>query len=100
MSSFRVFICAFHFSSSVVIRAFSLRSFDKTDEWNQAEILMSDYRTILERRENLNSESALMERQNEQLESDLNKHFKEKVNEELRYPPSSMIPVVGEAGKK
>ena len=62
-------------------------SFDKSDEWNQAETLMSNYRNVLERRESLNSESVSMKRQNEKLEEELRSKLKEKVNEELAFPP-------------
>jgi hypothetical protein len=96
-----LFFCIFHFNGKLLdpYRCLSIRSFDKSNEWNQAETLMSDYRTILERRESLNSESALMKRQNAQLETDLKKHLNEKVNEELRFPPSCMISVSGEGAK-
>ena len=67
--------------------------FDKSDEWDQAEELMSNYRTVLERRESLNSEVASMERRNIQLEEELKSKLKEKVNEELAFPPSSIISV-------
>ena len=66
-------------------------SFEKSDEWNQAEMLMSDYRNILERRKSLNSESTSMKQQNEKLEEELRSKLKEKVNEELAFPPSGMI---------
>lgn len=68
-------------------------SVDKTDEWNQAESLMSNYRTILEKREVLNSEVASMEHLNHKLENELSSRLKEKVNEELAFPPSNAITV-------
>jgi len=68
-------------------------SFDKSDQWNQAEALMSSYRNMLERREGLNSEVASMERLNGRLEKELRSNLSEKVNEELAFPPSAMISV-------
>ena len=52
---------------------------------------MSNYRTILERRESLNSEVAAMEQKNMQLEEELKSKLKSKVNKDLAFPPSSMI---------
>ncbi|KAL7550302.1 hypothetical protein ACHAWF_013545 [Thalassiosira exigua] len=66
---------------------------DISDEWKQAETLMSNYRTILERREGLNSEVASMKRHNVILEDELKSKLKEEVNDELAFPPSSMISV-------
>lgn len=66
---------------------------DKSDEWNQAETLMEDYRSMLERREDLNSELAMMEEQNLKLEQELESKLKEKINEELAFPPTKMISV-------
>ena len=67
----------------------SFCSFDRSDEWDQAETLMSDYRTILERREHLHSEVASLGHQNMELEKDLESRLKEEVNEQLVFPPRS-----------
>ena len=64
-----------------------MHSFDKIDEWHQAETLMTDYRAILERREELNSETELMNQHNEELEEELKSNLSESVNEELKFPP-------------
>lgn len=66
-------------------------SFDYSDEWNQAEILMSNYKSILERREELNLELASVERQNLDMEKELAEKLQDKVNKELAFPPSSLI---------
>jgi hypothetical protein len=70
--------------------------FDKSDEWSQAEILMSNYKSILERREELNLELASVERQNMDMERELAEKLKDKVNTELAFPPSSLMSAVGE----
>ena len=56
---------------------------------------MSNYRTILERRESLNSEVQKMEENNLKLEEELKSKLNEKVNDDLAFPPSSMISVGG-----
>lgn len=48
---------------------------------------MTDYRAILERREELNSETELMNQHNEELEEELKSKLSESVNEELKFPP-------------
>lgn len=63
----------------------------KTDEWSQAESLMSDYRSVLQRREDLEEEVAAKERRNSELEKRLGSNLAEKINEELKYPPSASI---------
>ncbi|KAL3803771.1 hypothetical protein ACHAW5_004622 [Stephanodiscus triporus] len=60
---------------------------DRSDEWHQAESLMSDYRAILERREHLHSEVASLGHQNMELEKDLESRLKEEVNEQPVFPP-------------
>lgn len=54
---------------------------------------MTDYRSMLEQREGLNSEVALMEEQNLNLNKELESKLKEKVNEELDSPPTEVISV-------
>jgi len=63
----------------------------RTDEWNQAESLMSDYRSVLQRREDLEEEIAAKELQNSKLEKRLDSNLAEKINEELKYPPSATV---------
>lgn len=72
---------------------------DKNDDWQQAETLMSNYKTMLERRDELQSTVRTLEQQNETLEDELKTRLNDKVNEELAYPPSAMITVGGE-GKR
>jgi hypothetical protein len=48
---------------------------------------MSDYRTILERREHLRSEAISIGHQNTKLERDLKSKLEESVNELLEFPP-------------
>jgi hypothetical protein len=64
---------------------------DNSDEWSQAEILISNYKSILERREELNLELASVERQNLDMEKELAEKLQDKVNKELAFPPSSLI---------
>ena len=49
---------------------------------------MTDYRSMPERREDLNSEVAMMEEQNLKLEQELESKLK-KINEELAFPSGS-----------
>ena len=53
---------------------------DNSDEWSQAEILISNYKSILERREELNLELASVERQNLDMEKELAEKLQDKVN--------------------
>ncbi|ACI64152.1 predicted protein [Thalassiosira pseudonana CCMP1335] len=69
------------------------RDSDRNDEWTQAETLMSNYKIVLERRENLNAECNELECKNAELENELKLKLQEKINEELAYPPSKMISV-------
>ena len=87
----------FHQSFRKVDEYIPTCSFDNSDKWKQAEILMSDYRNVLERREELTLELASMERQNMDMEKELAEKLREKVNDELAFPPSS---VISEVGKK
>lgn len=64
---------------------------DKCDEWGQAEMLMSNYMAILERREDLHAEVTSMGRQNTQLERELESKLKDKINEQLAFPPRDLI---------
>lgn len=57
---------------------------------------MSNYKSILERREELNLELASVERQNMDMERELAEKLKDKVNTELAFPPSSLISAVGD----
>ena len=63
----------------------------RTDEWSQAESLLSDYRSVLQRRGDLEEEVVAKERQNSELERRLESNLAEKINEELKYPPSAAI---------
>lgn len=58
-------------------------------------MLMSDYKSILERREDLNQELTLVERQNMVMEKELAEKLKDKVNKELAFPPTSLLSAVG-----
>ena len=64
-----------------------------SDEWNQAEKLMSKYKSILTRREDLKSEVALMEEKNLKLEQELESKLKEQINEDLAFPPTKILSV-------
>lgn len=62
-----------------------------SDKWEQAEILMTNYKNVLERREELNSEVEFVEQENEKLERELQSMLKDKINEELEFPPSRIV---------
>jgi hypothetical protein len=66
-------------------------SFDKCVEWGQAETLMSNYKAILERREDLHAEVMSMGHQNTHLERELESKLKDKINEQLAFPPRDLI---------
>ena len=66
-----------------------------SDEWNQAEKLMSKYKSILTRREDLKSEVEMMEEKNVKLEQELESKLKEKINEDLSFPPTKILSVGG-----
>ena len=66
-----------------------------SDEWNQAEKLMSKYKSILTRREDLKSEVAMMEEKNLKLEQELESKLKGKINEDLAFPPTKILSVDG-----
>lgn len=67
-----------------------------SDEWNQAEKLMSKYKSILTRREDLKLEVAIMEEKNLNLEQELESKLKEKINEDLAFPPTKILSVEGD----
>lgn len=75
-------------------------NFGRSDEWNQAEKLMSNYKSILTRRENLKSEEAMMEEKNIKLEQELESKLKEKINEDLAFPPTNILSVGGDKDTK
>lgn len=52
---------------------------------------MSNYKDILERREGLYSEVKTLQKQNADLEKELQERLNEKVNEELVFPPSNIV---------
>lgn len=49
---------------------------------------MANYSNILEKREGLNAEVKSVESQNKKLEEELKSKLKDKINEELAFPPS------------
>ena len=57
---------------------------------------MSKYKSILTRREDLKSEVAMMEEKNLKLEQELESKLKEKINEDLAFPPTKILSVGGE----
>lgn len=63
------------------------------DEWSQAEMLMSNYKNILERRDELNTQLMTMERQNIQLENELAEKLQDEKNNELTFPPSTVVSI-------
>ncbi|KAL7495300.1 hypothetical protein ACHAWT_006626 [Skeletonema menzelii] len=62
-------------------------SSDRMEEWRQAESLMTNYRAVLQRREELNSQAHSLNAQNKVMEGELKTMLSEKVNEELTFPP-------------
>ena len=56
---------------------------------------MSKYKSILTRREDLKSEVAMMEEKNLKLEQELESKLKEKINEDLTFPPTKILSVGG-----
>ena len=56
---------------------------------------MSNYKSILTRREDLKSEVTMMEEKNIKLEQELESKLKEKINEDLAFPPTKILSVVG-----
>lgn len=67
-----------------------------SNEWNQAEKLMSNYKSVLTRRDGLKSEVAIMEEKNLKLEQELESKLKEKINEDLAFPPTKILSVGGD----
>jgi hypothetical protein len=55
---------------------------------------MSNYKTMLERRDELQSTVRSLELQNDTLEEELKTRLNDKVNEELAYPPSAILLLV------
>mmetsp|Transcript_23783 Transcript_23783/g.37320 ORF Transcript_23783/g.37320 Transcript_23783/m.37320 type:complete len:476 (-) Transcript_23783:1651-3078(-) len=62
-------------------------SSDRIEEWRQAESLMTNYRAVLQKREELNSQAHSLKAQNKVLEGELSTLLKDKVNDELTFPP-------------
>jgi cell division protein FtsB len=71
-----------------VLLAFNI---DKSDEWQQAETLITNYKNMLEQREGLQTEVKTLEQEKNKLEEELQARLNDKVNDELAFPPSSMI---------
>jgi len=69
------------------------------DDWDEVESLVTNYKNVLERRESLNVEVDSMERQNDNLEKELESKLTEKINDELVFPPSNLV-LVGNYGVK
>ena len=67
-----------------------------SDEWNQAEKLMSKYKSILTRREDLKSEVTMTEEKNIKLEQEFKSKLKEKINDDLAFPPTKILSVGGD----
>lgn len=65
---------------------------DRTEEWNQAETLMTNYRNLLHKREELKAQVDQFKSSNQELEKALKtKLDDEKVNEELTFPPKVLV---------
>ena len=62
-------------------------SSDRSEEWHQAESLMTNYRAVLQKREELNSQALSLKAHNKALEGELSTMLNDKVNEELTFPP-------------
>ena len=59
---------------------------------------MTKYKSALTRREDLKSEMAMMEEKNLKLEQELESKLKEKINEDLAFPPTKILSVGGDKG--
>ena len=57
---------------------------------------MSKYKSILTRREDLKSEVEMMKEKNVKLEQELESKLKEKINEDLAFPPTKILSVGGD----
>jgi len=57
---------------------------------------MSKYKSVLTRREDLKLEVAIMEEKNLNLEQELESKLKEKINEDLAFPPTKILSVEGD----
>ena len=65
---------------------------DRSEEWVQAENLMSNYRTILQRRDELSKQAHLLDAANTELQKELKAKLEDaKVNKELKFPPSLLL---------
>eukprot|EP00985_Skeletonema_marinoi_P002719 scaffold1122_cov160-Skeletonema_marinoi.AAC.2 len=62
-------------------------SSDRSEEWHQAESLMTNYRAVLQKREELNSQAHSLKAHNKALQGELSTMLNDKVNEELTFPP-------------
>lgn len=72
----------------IVLLAFTI---DKSDEWQQAKTLITNYKNMLEQREGLQTEVKTLEQEKNKLEEELQARLNDKVNDELAFPPSRMI---------
>ena len=90
--------CYYAYTCKLTTDILSIPSFHYffSDEWNQAEKLMSKYKSILIRRDDLKSEVAMMEEKNLKLEQELESKLKEKINEDLAFPPTKILSVEGD----
>ncbi len=66
-------------------------SSDRIEEWHQAESLMTNYRAVLQKREELNSQAHSLKAQNRVLEGELSAMLNDKVNNELTFPPEIQV---------
>lgn len=62
-------------------------SSDRIEEWHQAESLMTNYRAVLQKREELNSQAHSLKARHRVLQGELSTMLKDKVNDELTFPP-------------
>ncbi len=67
------------------------KSSDRIEEWHQAESLMTNYRAVLQKREELNSQAHSLKAQNRKLEGELSTILKDKVIDELTFPPEVQV---------
>ncbi len=81
----------YQLGSSVTQNVLLAFNIDKSDEWQQAETLITNYKNMLEQREGLQTEVKTLEQEKNKLEEELQARLNDKVNDELAFPPSSMI---------
>jgi uncharacterized protein (DUF3084 family) len=81
----------YQLGSSVTHNVLLAFNIDKSDEWQQAETLITNYKNMLEQREGLQTEVKTLEQEKNKLEEELQARLNDKVNDELAFPPSSMI---------